>query len=361
MLKTPKFYYPALDGLRFFAFLLIFLHFSLRSYTSDNFLLSAIILFIKKNGWIGVDLFLVLSGFLITSLLLTERKKYGHFSIKNFLIRRILRIAPLYLLALLVASLLIISHPPVASQFDTQLPLFLIFLGNWAVTIPDYINIKYLSHLWTISMEIQFYLIWCPILLFVTSLKKGLFIGAIIITIAILIRIFLISLNPDHPGIYTHTFARLDTFVLGAILSMFMFYSKSFFKKISIFTSVPILTLSVILFIYFLYLVTIVDPKDLRNGAFGYLAIALFMTYFLIITISKHALFYKLLSYQPLVWLGKISYGLYVWQVLAIEATDNPLTAFLLVVLIAAASYYFYEINFLKMKSSFTKIVSRPI
>src|SRR5437868_2879263 len=96
-----RFYYPSLDGLRFFAFLLVFLHHSLLDWTSPNPLINFFLIAIEKNGWLGVDLFFVLSGFLITTLLLKERSDNGNYSLKNFWIRRALRIWPLYYLALI--------------------------------------------------------------------------------------------------------------------------------------------------------------------------------------------------------------------------------------------------------------------
>src|SRR3989344_8628341 len=106
MKPQDKIYLPSLDGLRFLAFLLVFLHhttFYINPALAQNFLL----IFFNKHGWIGVDIFFVLTGFLITLLMLDERDKNGHFSIKNFLIRRALRIWPLYYLSILVGFFLV--------------------------------------------------------------------------------------------------------------------------------------------------------------------------------------------------------------------------------------------------------------
>src|SRR5688500_5665020 len=107
-------YFPAVDGLRFFAFFIVFLHHTLLNISSTNPLLNGFLVIIQKNGWVGVDLFFVLSGFLITMLLLKERQKFGRYSLRNFWIRRSLRIWPLYFLGLLFGFFIFPS-------LDTQL------------------------------------------------------------------------------------------------------------------------------------------------------------------------------------------------------------------------------------------------
>src|SRR5579872_3871567 len=88
---NKRLYFPALDGLRFLAFLLVFLHHSI-FYSSPNLVLNFFLIAIEKNGWLGVDLFFILSGFLITTLLLKERQEFGKYNLKSFWIRRALRI-----------------------------------------------------------------------------------------------------------------------------------------------------------------------------------------------------------------------------------------------------------------------------
>ena len=167
---NTKIYYPALDGLRFFAFFIVFLHHFYFNQSSNNPVINYFLVVINKNGWIGVDLFFILSGFLITTLLLKERGKFGKYSLKNFWIRRSLRIWPLYYLALLVGFFVLpffytkffnadFTGPFQKFQLETQLYWYLAFLGNWSVVFNKYSTFPNTAHLWTISLEEQFYFI----------------------------------------------------------------------------------------------------------------------------------------------------------------------------------------------------------
>lgn len=365
-------YYPSLDGLRFFAFFIVFLHHSLLNLQSNNSFINYFLVIIQKNGWVGVDLFFVLSGFLITNLLLKERKRFGNYSLKNFWIRRSLRIWPLYYLALFagyfILPRLFFEQADIGEL--SKLPLYIAFLGNWAVAFNGYSHFTNISHLWTISVEEQFYFVWPILLLFITSFKKSLAVGLVIISGAMLTRFYLSTAGIQHPGIYTNTFARMDTLAIGALLALIIHYRPGVLEKIKKFSSPKSLTVTTISLVYLLYRIYLFNPQQITQISFGYTVIALFMVYFVVYA-ATHP-FSRLLTFKPLVWMGKISYGLYVWHILAIgisfRLANNlnlpifsvPL-AFGITVLIGALSYYLYEIKFLKLKAQFTKMSSGSI
>lgn len=383
-LETPlgeNFYLPSLDGLRFFAFFFVFLHHSLQTITSNNPFLDFLLIAFKKNGWVGVDLFFILSGFLITLLLLKEREKNGKFSFKNFYIRRSLRIWPLYFLALIFGYFI---NPLIFKQlfnqdffiqrniqeYFSQLPFYFTFLGNWAVFKYNYSSFPTVSHLWTISIEEQFYLVWPIILYFLTSFKKGFIATIIIVFTALILRIYLVFLNFQHPTIYVNTFTRMDTLVWGSLLAFMFFYRQDFLARLKPILKLPFQILAITILIYLLYRLRFFDNIIPRNAIFGYWLIGFFMSYFLISALNIGSSFSKFLSKQYVVFLGKISYGLYVWHILAIEFSKNilgefkfllPIMAFILTIVLASISYYLYEIQFLKLKKQFTSVKARSI
>ncbi len=371
-----RFYYPSLDGLRFFAFLVVFFHHSLQNIHSDHMLINFFLIIIQKNGWVGVDLFFVLSGFLITTLLLKERSTLGKFSLINFWIRRSLRIWPLYYLALLFGFFVgpiffpnpLINH----SRVWEELPWYLVFLGNWKVSLDGYSQYAQISHLWTISLEEQFYLLWPVILIFIKGFKSSFAAGIIILSISIFSRFILASWGVQHPGIYTNTLARIDTLTIGALLALFYFYSPAIFSKIKMFSSFPMIILILSALAVYLYRIYLFDPSQTINIVMGFLIIALFMSYLVFMALQKNTKINKLLAIKMFVWLGKISYGLYIWHILALEITDHLITnpnmryisillSFIITVILGYLSYRFYESKFLIIKDRFSLIRTRPV
>lgn len=377
------FYYPSLDGLRFMAFFIVFLHHSLLNIQSNNIFLNYFLVIFQKNGWVGVDLFFVLSGFLITSLLLKEKQNNGSYSIRDFWIRRSLRIWPLYFLGLVMGFFIFpflftfffkfqYQNLIFEQQINSQLPLYVLFLGNWAVVNWGYSAFANISHLWTISVEEQFYFLWPLILLFINNFRKTLLVGVIILSISLLTRFYLALSGISHPGIYTNTLARMDTLTLGAILALICTYHPTFLKYTSRFVKPLYLILILIIFSVFLYRVYLFDPKQIMQVTFGFLLVGLFMTYFVISALIPFPGLNQILTIKQFVWLGKISFGLYVWHIAAINITHEILKnmpikllhifiSFLITIIFAYTSYYLLERRFLKLKQSFTKITSRPI
>ena len=377
-----SFYYPSLDGLRFFAFFLVFLHHSLFNLSSNNQVINFFLVIIEKNGWVGVDLFFVLSGFLITSLLIRERRVYGRYSLKNFWIRRSLRIWPLYYLALIMGFFVIpyfysllgwqnFSDPKYNLQRISQLPLYLTFLGNWSVVFSSYSAFANISHLWTISLEEQFYLVWPLVLLFIINFRRTLLAGMGILMMSIGTRLFMALNMAKHPAVYTNTLARMDTLALGAILALIFFYKPEYLRKLSWLTNPVALVSSLIIFLLFLHRIFVFNPRPLQNIIFGYPIIGLFMVYFVFTSLNPNILFTKILSFPLFVWLGKISYGLYVWHLLALDLGNRFLTncplaikvfvSLLITITISTISYYLFEAKFLRLKQLFTKIASRSV
>ena len=217
-----RFYQPELDGLRFYAFLGVFVCHTLpfdgafyrRFHLPIPWLWGAV----AKSGAAGVDLFFALSAFLITSILLREREETGRISLRRFYLRRILRIWPLYFL--LIALGVVLAH----TMAKQSLPWYyvagyLLFVGNWVHAVfgrPESIC----SPLWTVSIEEQFYLIW-PLLMKMLE-RRGMIVAAIVtFLLATVSRIGFMLAGSSGGFIYYGSISRCDSLALGILLALF--------------------------------------------------------------------------------------------------------------------------------------------
>ena len=211
-----KKHYPALDGIRGIAALMIVAHHSSQSYiltsTFDKAYLRA-----TAPLWFGVDLFFVLSGFLITNILLDTRESPNYF--KTFYGRRFVRIFPLYYTYL---AILFIILPWFGVKLNSYLEQGQIWQWTYTSNIYDAfhnwqdVNI---NHFWTLAIEEQFYLVW-PLVVFYAS-TKSLKKGVIAVFLALpLLRWGCLSLGLSVMFIYTFTLCHIDGLVIGALISI---------------------------------------------------------------------------------------------------------------------------------------------
>lgn len=208
---------PALDGLRGLAIALVLLH---------NLCLvgdgggRALRLFdtVMTVGWVGVQLFFVLSGFLITGILLDDRSRPGYF--RAFFARRVLRIFPLYYLALVLYFLVlpVLVHLPAAltRSFDHQVWYWL-YLSNWVAPLQR--GVPALPHFWSLAVEEQFYLAWPLVVYFASGRRLArLCVGLVLMAITVRAGVRLAGLSPEIA--YENTFARVDALALGGLAAV---------------------------------------------------------------------------------------------------------------------------------------------
>lgn len=378
-LGQRSFYYPSLDGLRFFGFLLVFLHHVYQTTYSDNQFANFFLTIFRTNGWVGVDLFLILSGFLVTTLLLKEKLHHGSFSVKNFHIRRILRIWPLYYLALILGFFVVpfitgqLNNLYYQEQIKNEFFWNFLFLGNWYTVINDYSVFRNISLLWTISLEQQFYFFWPFVLLTVKRFRTAVFYCVFLIAFAIILRWVLFQFqNIQHPDIYVNIFARFDTLAYGALLGVINLYHPDWKKFLKPFLNFPFQLIVISSFFVFLYFTGEEASYFVRHSIWGYIVVGLFMLYSIVSALDTHSFFARILENKVLVWLGKIGYGLYVFHIIGLELSRfligktvfaflEPIVALGITIFISWLSYKFFEVKFLKLKSKFTKITSRPV
>ena len=389
---STGFYLPELDGLRFFAFLLVFLHHVPcgRYCFIEGSSLDYIFVSIKSIGFIGVDLFLCLSGYLITKLLSIEKEKTGTISVFKFYIRRALRIWPLYYFMLLCGFFIMpLWHYHLNGRFANSdifawqhhLLSYTFFFGNWSVAFYSYTRSHFLNILWTISLEEQFYVFWAPVYKKLIDNRKILYvIFASLILITLICRAVLVAFELPHPFIWVFTFTRLDSFVLGSFIAASKLDQYLISKNRS--------SNSLILWVM-VFALTYIVIKAPAIGAIGYhlvwfyLVVALLMSSILLLTLSSNS-FRKFLGKPTLVYLGKRSYGLYVYHFVAMDLAGvlflefypfmpgqkdrfviltlgQGFLGFVLVLSMAVVSYAFLERPFLLVKNKYSKIASRPV
>jgi peptidoglycan/LPS O-acetylase OafA/YrhL len=346
-------YVPALDGMRGFAVLAVIMYHARVPFF--------------RGGFIGVDIFFVLSGFLITSLLVREFYSQQHIDLKSFYVRRILRLGPalgVFLASFAALSLLMLSAEQARSNIiDTLIALFYFTNRAWAFHIhpPDF-----LAHTWSLAIEEQFYIIWPALLIILLRLIRShrnvIFTIVLLLLSAWLTRIFLAvggaSLERLYNGLDTRGDELLTGCLLGIILSSNLMNAHRQYQLESVLKFIsPLSALSLILSSIFM------RWQSIYMYYYGFLVIELSVSIIILdIFFSQKSMVNRILLIKPVVWIGRISYGLYLWHFLIFSTMrglgfrhiDVITIGTCLAFLVASASYYFLERPFLKLKSRWT-------
>src|SRR5258706_6308443 len=216
-----------LDCLRGIAVMLVMAGhiFKRAAYFTENPTLNAIT-GITTIGWSGVDIFFTLSGFLITSILLRAKNKEHYF--KNFYVRRILRIFPLYYVAIVVVLLFVPNiEPEFTRELGKILPLMLLYQQNWVPLLKGLYLTQYLGITWSLAIEEQFYFIW-PFIVYKLNREQlmKISVGYIIFSLIArtLVTIFWPDLGQASTFFYFSSFARFEELLFGGLLAVFLNY-----------------------------------------------------------------------------------------------------------------------------------------
>lgn len=291
---------PQLDGLRGLAIGLVVLsHNATALWPSSGFARAVIHLI----GMSGVDLFFVLSGFLIGGILLDRRKSESYY--KPFYLRRACRILPLYL-ALLAAFYLSIQIPQFAALRGAQNPIaslyYLTFTQNFAMAALGVSGAAWLTVTWSLAIEEQFYLI-AP--LAVRKLSKHALIVALLLALAIGLNLRLVLGRDDDFAIYVLTFTRLDGLILGMLCALALMRNKETFWLRRRRWLLPLMPLCVPIAAALLYSQSPLAGFSYTLYALGYAGLLLIV---LLWPVGRLACFFQ---WQPLRSLGVIAYGVY--------------------------------------------------
>ena len=346
-------YVPALDGLRALAVL-------------------AVIAYHMGMGWapgglMGVTIFFVLSGYLITSILLAEHEDTSTISLSSFWLRRVRRIVPAVVFAVLGTAALctIFDHALLTKMRPDVLPT-LLFYNNWWQIFSDasYFDTlgeaSPLAHCWSLSIEEQFYLIWPVALLLCLKfgvkrahLEKGTLVLILLSALAMAIQY-----DPKDPTfVYYGTHTRAFSLLIGAFLAFVWPYRNlddSSGKKLGnqerlIFDGVGIAAI-----VGLIIMIVTVSGYSAFNYYGGQLLCSLLAAVAMAVMVHPVSLLGRFFALKPFVWIGKISYSMYLWHYpIILLMTPNNLVSELpiwlrlvqLVVIIgmSALSYYFVE------------------
>jgi peptidoglycan/LPS O-acetylase OafA/YrhL len=339
-----KRHFPGLDGIRCLSIVAVmYFHYSYAD---------------PRLGRLGVDLFFILSGFLITTLLLREREAFGSISLRDFWMRRILRIFPVYYGFILVQFLItkfFEFDSAIVSDFYSNLPAFLTFTNNWFVHLSKE-NPTIFYHAWSLAAEEQFYLFWPPLLLVLISIRSLLLMPLLLILID-LMTTQLVSRGVINLGIDGNSFitSLQPAICLGLVAAVILHHRRTF-DLVTSFLSNSWLPSAALVFAIALIAAGTVS-----------IFVHILLTIFLASMITGRDRFLSSVLGSPIAeFLGRISYGMYIFHMAAVnviktivfpnEMPDEPvviISAFALTIIAATASFYLYERPILALRSQF--------
>lgn len=299
----------ALDGIRGLAALLVLFHhaFHIPLVQGEMSGLTRLVSEITKGGWLGVDLFFVLSGFLITGILLDQRCEHHYF--RNFYARRVLRIVPLYFLALLVL-LIFYQHS------GSFVLLGSLYLTNFAALfgVP-----MLFGPLWSLSVEEHFYLLWPGLVRWLNRRNLWLIVSGIIV-LSPLAR--LLSFEPATVmNIYFFSWFRFDGLAWGALLALLMRSDWFTWPRIKR-TAVVAISTGVVIVIAGLPF-GILSRERLIGSVLLYSAMQMiFAGTIAIALLPQETRLATLLTWRPLTWCGKVSYCFYLVHVFCFHTVN---------------------------------------
>ena len=366
--------FPALDGIRALAVMLVFaLHYGGGGTHGGTAL--KILNAIREHGGIGVDIFFVLSGFLITGILFDTRDDSQFF--KRFFARRSLRIFPI---VYLLFAILAILTPIVGYKWYWQQGLFLVYMGNLVANA----NFEYyllrapahpaaaatLAHLWSLCVEEQFYLVWPIVVWLIRDRVKLLWTSVTLCVLTLIIRIAMVQWTPQEVwGVWLPRSLpfRLDSLLMGAVLALLLRGPAADAVQ----RSMKWLLLGGLAgtLLSFYLKADELSPWGMTGGMtlIGIASVGLIG-----VTLRPGSWAFRLFSLRPLRWIGKYSYGFYVWHIVWMQAWLEVLIyltarfhstalggavslSLTLVTTFAMAklSYDLYEVKFLKWKYKF--------
>lgn len=383
-----RLYFPALDGLRALAVTAVFVRHYLVNLVPPSL----------AYGWTGVDIFFVLSGFLITGILYDSRTLEHRW--RDFYIRRTLRIFPLYygiIFCVLLTtpylhwrwSLPWLSFPAyVFNLMPTQIPghsdrvlghLVGLLRGKTFVTL-------YFDHFWTLCVEEQFYLLWPAVIFAVQDRKKLLRIMIVLIVCVLIFRIgmMMTAFGHAHPErIVRATYARMDSLLLGGVVALLLRGPAA--ERVMrwggrlLAVGSALFLATALIAVYALHQSSSADEVTPWIASVGFTIVGIMACGLLLLCLRQGSWLNRVFQASPLRWIGQRSYGIYIFHMIPIQpalvlankaasrihpapAYLTPVTVLLqtifalIVTLIAATlSYRFFEQPFLRLKDRWTR------
>tara|TARA_B110000285_G_scaffold231390_1_gene300021 strand:+ start:339 stop:1493 length:1155 start_codon:yes stop_codon:yes gene_type:complete len=378
MYKSVK-YFKGLNALRFFAAYMVLLHhaeairlnyklFNLKQYSLFN------------NGGLAVSFFFVLSGFLITYLLLKEKTQTSNISVRKFYIRRILRIWPLYYFLVFIGTVILpvilyyLNSPVEVPYSFGEVILYYVFFAPFVVNI--FYGHHLLEPLWSIGVEEIFYIIWAPLFKFLRQNALVIIISVIIIKV-VLMTVMIIFFS-DSVLYQILRWLQFEAMAVGGLGAYFLYHSNKDISARVIFNK-PI---QILLFFFIILRLTAFKYLIDVSGIFDFIFTApvlsqLLMNFvflWLIVNISINRLNLLKLNNRLFDFLGDISYGIYMYHMVIIfvvilfgakmfvslNSYFSTLLFYTIITLLSIAvawvSKKYFEDRFLRMKSKFQSL-----
>jgi peptidoglycan/LPS O-acetylase OafA/YrhL len=342
--------FPSLNGLRGLSIIMVINSHCRNIFKNlqEHVLLKPFVYF-AQDGQMGVNIFFIISGFLITSIMLDEETATKKISLKKFYIRRTLRIFPAYYFLLMIYF------------FLESLGYLKIDSLSWATAITytkDFRPLSdwYTAHAWSLSIEEQFYFFWPFIFIAGDRVRKTMALSLILLVPAL--RIFL-NCNPVNWISDFSIFTRIDAIAFGCIIALYR--DKIVTTAGKHWNEIFSVSISMLLGLRYLpwlatklHFTLILTPLAIMQGTIANILMSWIILYSVF---GPKGIWYQLLNTKLLNYLGMLSYSIYLWQQLFTMQSANwfqqyPVNLFFILVA-AICSYYFIEMPFLKLKSKF--------
>jgi peptidoglycan/LPS O-acetylase OafA/YrhL len=315
-----------LDGLRGLAILAVFIHHAWRA----------------RLLWMGVDLFFVLSGFLITGILLNSKDRPFRSYIGYFYARRARRILPPYIVIMIITTAI----------FGTA------WMANWYYYLGgmNFLSVFHKTELetlplWSLAVEEQFYLLW-PFAVYYLSRENLLRLCCLLLVLAPAFRFLCTPLFQTHGAIYLLLPFRMDTLAAGALLAILWPTHGSRFKA-RVFVTLSLSSLAVLILLAMHHITTTANTR-VGNLIIYEATLAICSSLFILALMGVGKPF---LTSVPMVWLGTISYSIYLFHMTALHLAPNLGLGILLVLAYATAMWFLIERPITRYKPRLTESV----
>lgn len=304
---------PELDGIRGIALLAVMLSHGAGRYILENTFVAKLFTYAMVPGWSGVELFFVLSGFLITGILLRTKSAENYFS--SFYVRRFLRIFPIYYFVV-TAGLFFAAHN---AWWNSMLPplhktriAYYFYAQNWPIVWrhSPYMTVSVFGHFWSLAVEEQFYLVW-PLIIWLLPEKWVLRLCAFGLVVALPLRFYMVHRYAESLLAMVLTTSRMDGLLVGAILAILLRRGQIRLRWVYLLLGVGTALIGYIAIFHHTELVcTYFYMPTLGITSFAFLSGGL-------LALSQHpiAWLHRVLTAGWLRTAGKYSYGMYIYHV----------------------------------------------
>lgn len=292
---------PSLDGLRAISIAMVVVGHALGTRGLRS--LPPEVHHVMDLGNLGVRVFFVISGYLITSLLIAEHDRYGNLSLVRFYYRRTLRIFPAFYA--FVLTMIVADAVGWIELMPRDTLHALTYTMNYHIE-----RSWYVGHTWSLAVEEQFYLIW-PAMLVICGVRRGVWVAVAYILLAPAVRVAMHVLAPDHRALIGESFETVfDAIATGCLLAFARgwLHERTLYR--SLLRSRALLLLPVAVFVWNYYS-GYISAWYTVGVTFVNLSIAVCVDWAID---NPHTPFGRVLNLRPMVWIGAMSYSLYLWQ-----------------------------------------------